>query len=76
MYKTWNIESRENGTFDIFKDGELHHKGVPDIGLERQLAPHGIIGEDYEDVRRQLSETGNARISLPTPGGYLLYRTP
>jgi len=38
MYKTWNIESRENGTFDIFKDGELHHKGVPDIGLERQLA--------------------------------------
>ena len=34
----------------------------------RQVAPHGIIESDYEDVCRQLNESGRASVVIPPLG--------
>jgi len=66
----WNIRKREDVTFDIYKNGELHHESIPESFLERQLAPYGIISDRYQEVLRQLAETGNASVSAPVPGKF------
>jgi len=51
----WEIVKNPAGLFDIFRNGELDST-VTGSQLERQLAPHGIIENDYEDVCSQLNE--------------------
>jgi hypothetical protein len=68
MDATWEIHERYDGRYDIFTDGVLQHQGVPDGWLELQLAPHGITGDLYNEVRRQLAGTGKAIVRIPPPG--------
>jgi hypothetical protein len=69
MDNAWIVKRNENDTFDIFKNGLLH-QGVTGAMLERQLASHGFVDSDYDEVKRQLSKTGEARISVPMPAKF------
>jgi hypothetical protein len=65
---TWEIRKTETNTFDIFTNATIHHKGVPDSALEGYLDPYGIVGDTYQEVRRQLRDTGWAKVTIPVPG--------
>jgi len=65
---SWDIYKAEDQTFKIIRNGNTLHEGVPDVALEKYLDPYGIIGDRYEKVRCQLSETGRARVTIPAPG--------
>jgi hypothetical protein len=68
----WFVTKNADGTFAIFKDGELYHPAVPDHRLERQLAPHGIFQDDFREMASQLAETGHASISIPPLGKFYM----
>jgi hypothetical protein len=70
MDNVWIIKRKENGKFDIFKNGDLQPGDVTEAVLERQLTAHGFVDSDYDEVKRQLSKTGEARISVPTPAKF------
>lgn len=65
---TWEIRRTESSTFDIFRNATIQHKGVPESALEGYLDPYGIIGNTYQEVRRQLRDTGRAEVTIPVPG--------
>ena len=66
----WLVVKKDNGAFDIFRNGELHHSDIPARWLERQLAPHGIFQDDFQDMTRQLAETDRASVSIPPLGKF------
>jgi hypothetical protein len=62
MRSTWDIHFTVEGKLDIFKNGELVHRSVPLVWLERQLDLYGISGDDYKNVVHQLRDTGKASV--------------
>ena len=70
MNIAWLIRKKEDGTLDIFENGGLLHKAVPQVSLQRQLDPYGIIGDTYENVLCQLAENGEASVAIPLPGKF------
>lgn len=60
--KTWEIVRRPDGSFDIFGNDELAHSSVPDKWLEEELARYGICGEEYRNARREIEESGKAKL--------------
>jgi len=63
----WEIVRRQDGTFDILKNGNLLHGAISDQWLQRQLTPAGFSELDYQNVRRQLQVAGKARVVVPLP---------
>jgi hypothetical protein len=63
----WEIVRREDGTFDILKNGNLLHGAISDQWLQRQLTPAGFSELDYQNVRRQLEVAGKAKVVVPLP---------
>jgi hypothetical protein len=63
----WEIVRREDGRFDILKNGNLLYSAISDQWLHRQLTPAGFSELDYQNVRRQLEESGTARLVVPVP---------
>jgi hypothetical protein len=61
---TWEIFRKEDGTFEMFHQGKLVRGAIPDPWLEDELARYGLCGEEYHDIRRQLDESGKAKIAL------------
>jgi len=64
MRNVYEIIRRQDRSFDILHNGELEHSSIPDGWLEDELAKHGICGIEYREVRRQLLESGNAKLSF------------
>ena len=60
--KVYEILKRPDGSFDIFHNGELTDRLVPDRWLEDQLVKYGICGEEYRETRRRLDSVGEARL--------------
>jgi hypothetical protein len=60
----WEIVRKEDGSLDIFHREILLHGSVPDKWLEDQLVDHGLCGQEYQDIRRQLDQFGRAQIVL------------
>jgi hypothetical protein len=60
----WEIVRKEDGTFDMFREGELLHGSIPDKWLADQLGNYGFCGQEYKDIRLQLDQFGRARIVL------------
>jgi hypothetical protein len=63
----WNVATRKDDLFDIFKDGELLNSGLTLRLLEAQLYAHGIGDEDLLSVLQQLQKSGTATISIEAP---------
>jgi hypothetical protein len=63
----WEIVRREDGTFDILKNGNLLYGAISDRWLERQLTPVGFSEPDFQNVQRQLEVTGKARLVVALP---------
>jgi len=62
----YEVLKRPDGSFDIFQNGELTGRSVPERWLEDQLAGYGVCGQEYRDVRFKLDEVGEARLVLRT----------
>jgi len=62
--KIYEILKRPDGSFDIFYNGELVDRSVPDGWLADQLVKYGICGEEYQEARRKLDSIGEARLVL------------
>jgi len=62
----YEILKRPDGSFDIFHNGELTGRSIPDKVLEDQLGECGICGQEYRDVRCKLDEVGEARLVFQT----------
>ena len=63
------VRKKPDSTFDIFKDGKLLSGSVPTWALvEKQLDPYGVVGDTYRELRRQLAETGTAKVSTLSEG--------
>ena len=60
----WEVVRNEDGTFDLFHKGELLRGGIPEVWLPSDLAKYGFCGTEYEEIRRQLEHSGNAKIVL------------
>jgi len=58
----WEIVKRQDGSFDLFHNSELSHSSTPERWLEDQLAEHGICGDEYREVLRQIGELGRAKL--------------
>lgn len=64
MRSCWDIHFTVEGKLDIFKNGDLVHRSVPIVWLERQLDLYGISGDDYKDVVHQLTDKGKASVKI------------
>jgi hypothetical protein len=60
----WEIVKEQDGTFELFRNGRLLRRAIPDQRLEEQLGQHGFCGEEYREIRRKIDESGRARIVL------------
>lgn len=60
----WEVVAREDGTFDIFRTGQLLHSGIPDQWLEAEIGRYGFCGDEYREIRRQLDTCGKATIRI------------
>jgi len=64
----YEIRRRGDGLFDIFHNGKMTDRSIPDKWLESQLVRYGICGEEYRNARRELDESGQVRL-VYTLGG-------
>ena len=60
----YEIVRRKDGSFDIFRNGEIAHPSIPEQWLEDELTKYGICGQEYRDARYQLNEFGKARLEF------------
>jgi hypothetical protein len=64
----WEVRTRYDAVYakyNIYRNGALFHKDVPEWKLKWQLLPHGINGDDFQKMRRRLAKTGRAEITIP-----------
>jgi len=64
----WTIEQRGN-FFYLRRDDGVEPPSPSRSFLSQALYPHRIIGDKYNEVCRQLNETGRAKVSV-TIGGF------
>ena len=60
----WEIIQQENGTSKLLRDGEVLNSVIPNKWLEDEVGKYGFCGKEYQNIRRQLSESGKAKIVL------------
>jgi hypothetical protein len=63
----WEIVRRQDGRFDILKNGNLLYGAISDQWLQQQLTPAGFSELDYLNARRQLEVAGKAKVVVPLP---------
>jgi hypothetical protein len=64
MNTVWEIIKKKDGTFDLFRTGELLHGSIPEKWLVDQLGQYGFCGQEYAAIRHQLDQVGRAKIVL------------
>jgi hypothetical protein len=62
MPNVYEIVRRQDRSFDVFHNGELSDRSIPDEWLEDQLVKYGICGKEYHDMRRDLDELGKVKL--------------
>jgi hypothetical protein len=57
------VVRRADGSFDIFRNREIHREAVHPDGLNAELCGRfGYCQEEYEAILRELNETGTATV--------------
>jgi hypothetical protein len=65
--RTFELEviRRIDGTFDIFWNRKLENTGIAERWLSEEIcARHGVCGEEYDNILRQLEQCGKAILIL------------
>jgi hypothetical protein len=65
--RTISLEVLKNrdGTYEVFWRGERVRSRVPERWLDAELCVgFGFCGEEFEDILRQLNDTGKAKVVL------------
>jgi fructose 1,6-bisphosphatase len=63
-YKVY-VRKNQNGSFDIFRDGNLFNASVKNQDIEDHLRSHGIFEDFLQDMLRRLEEKGEATEEMP-----------
>jgi hypothetical protein len=58
----WEIVKKQDGTFDIFRTGELLHASIPEKWLASKLGQYGFCGQEHKEIVRQLDQVGRAKL--------------
>ena len=59
------VLKNDDGTYEVFSKGELARSRVPKRWLNQELCVgFGFCGEEYEDIIRQLDDSGKATVVL------------
>ena len=57
------VVRREDGTFDLFMNGELDRGRIPKDGLNEQLCVRfGFCGKEYDSIVHELAENGRKKL--------------
>ena len=57
------VVRRDDGTFDLFMNGELDRGRIPEDGLDEQLCVRfGFCGEEYDSIPLELLENGRKKL--------------
>jgi hypothetical protein len=57
------VVSREDGTFDLFMNGELDRGRIPVDGLNQQLCVRfGFCGDECDSILHELAENGRKKL--------------
>ncbi len=64
MPEVYEIVLRPDGLFDVFHNGRLSDRSIPDGWLQDQLVKYGICGKEYHYVRREVEKSGKARLAF------------
>jgi hypothetical protein len=67
MNVTWEVIKKDDGTYDILKDGTVIDAGIPERWLEDQLVRYGFCGQEYADIRGKLDDSGTAQFEFTYP---------
>lgn len=66
MLMAYNIYKRSGGIFDVFQNGKLLFKSIPDETRLRQcLAPYHIVDDRYRFVAERLRWKRKATVKIP-----------
>ncbi len=60
----WEVVRKDDGTFEIFHQGNLIKARLPEKWLEAGLAEYGFCGQEYHDILRQLELHSRAEMVL------------
>jgi len=71
----WNVEQIGERCIINREDGQLRQE-APRSKLRQQMAPHGVDGEAYDDLCRQLDATGKATVEANEMGGKFVQLSP
>ena len=59
------VLKNDDGTYEVFSKGELARSRVSERWLNRELCGgFGFCGDEYEDIIRQLNDSGKATVAL------------
>ena len=68
MNVIWEIIKKDDGTYDIVKDGTVLDADIPDRWLEEHLCVrYGFCGQEYAYIRSKLNESGKAKFEFTYP---------
>jgi hypothetical protein len=65
----YEIVKRPDGSFDVFYNGRLSHHSIPTEWVKAELAKHGICGNEYDYVCREIEKSGRARLPFQSRAG-------
>ena len=69
MQQAWHVKEQDGHCFIWLGDG-LIKQIAPRSWLKQQMAPHGVMGDDYNDLCRQLDKTVEATITVGPLGQF------
>jgi hypothetical protein len=57
------VVKRDDGTFDLFMNGEIDRGRIPEDGLNEQLCVRfGFCGKEYDSILLELVENGRKKL--------------
>ena len=56
----WEIVKKDDGTFDLFRNGGLLHGTIPEGWLADQLGQYGFCGQEYADIPSPTGRSGKS----------------
>ena len=62
----YEIVRQQDGSFDVFHNGDLTDRSIPEQWLESRLLRYGICREEYRDARSKIDVCGRVRLVYKT----------
>jgi hypothetical protein len=61
---TWEFVKRQNGSYAVFRNGELLADSIPEKWRESEFCSFGFCGQEYREIVDQLEVSGKCTLVL------------